>query len=531
MLEHKPLPQSWHRRFQNAKLRRLHRIPQVAGTEQDESLVFAEQAKVIFRLAGRRFLRTLGRDLPNRTGGSRTFDLVQDALVLVLLASGMQRGRHHGETCANKSAELHHGQYENSRSQPRQPEERKPLLVTFAALFYHWVMNRTHLLASLIATTGLATVGHADWLQFRGPAGAAVATGDVLPGEKPQIVWKATLPGRGLSSPVVIGDRLFITCSSGPQQEVLHVICFSATSGEMVWQRTMRATGRTMSHNKTCVAAPTPCSDGTTVFALFSSNDLFAFDLEGKLKWLRGLTFDYANASNSLGMSQSPTVLGNVLVVQSENDAESFAAGLDLQTGRNVWKLERPKAANWTSAIQHAGLVALQSSEGLLALRAEDGSTAWKYADGASTIPSSVASGDTIYAVSRGITALAPDAAGSVSQLWRNEGLKPGTASPLVLGEHLYVVNNAGVLIQASRKDGSENWKLRLKGPFSGSPVAAGKYIYIASERGVFQVIDTTAKEGEVVHSVELNETVLSTPAISDGALYLRSDSTLWKLK
>jgi outer membrane protein assembly factor BamB len=298
-----------------------------------------------------------------------------------------------------------------------------------------------------------------------------------------------------------------------------------------MWQRIMRATGRTMTHEKTCVAAPTPCSDGTTVFALFSSNDLFAFDLDGDLKWLRGLTFDYSNASNSLGMSQSPLVLGGTLVVQSENDAESFAAGLDLKTGRNVWKLERPKAANWTSAIPHGGTVALQSSEGLLALNPASGETAWSYADGASTIPSSVATADAVYAVSKGITALAPDTSGSVSQLWRNEGLKPGTASPLVLGDHLYVVNNAGVLIQANRNDGTENWKLRLKGPFSGSPVAAGQYLYITNERGIFQVVDTKAPEGEVVYSIELGETVLTTAAISDGALFVRSDGKLWKLE
>lgn len=416
-------------------------------------------------------------------------------------------------------------------SQPCPSKEIKPPLVTLAAVFYHLEMNRNLLLACLIPLAGQPSLIHADWPQFRGVNGSAVAGEKESLSEKPEIAWTASLPGRGLSSPIIVGDRVFITCSSGSQQDVLHVICFNAESGAIRWQRTMRATGRTMSHSKTCVAAPTPCSDGEAIYALFSSNDLFAFDLDGGLKWLRGLTFDYANASNSLGMSQSPTVVAGTLVVQSENDAESFAAGIDLKTGRNVWKMDRPKAANWTSAIQHGGFVTLQSGEGLLALNAATGATAWKYADGASTIPSSVATADVIYAASKGITALAPDASGSVSQLWRNEGLKPGTPSPLVLGNHLYVVNNAGVLIQASRDDGSENWKLRLKGPFSGSPVAAGKHIYIANERGIFQVIDTTAPEGEVVHSIELNETVLSTPAISGGALYLRSDAKLWKLK
>jgi hypothetical protein len=93
------------------------------------------------------------------------------------------------------------------------------------------------------------------------------------------------------------------------------------------------------------------------------------------------------------------------------------------------------------------------------------------------------------------------------------------------------VLNGAGVLVKASLANGDEAWKLRLKGPMSGSPVAAGKYIYIASERGDFQVVDTTAKEGEVIHTVELKETVLCSPAISNGAVYVRSDKTLWKLK
>lgn len=291
----------------------------------------------------------------------------------------------------------------------------------------------------------------------------------------------------------------------------------------------MRATGRTMSHNKTCVAANTPCSDGDRVFALFSSNDLFAFDLDGNLLWLRGLTFDYPNANNSLGMAQSPVVLDGTLVVQ-RTGSESFAAGLDVATGRNKWKMDRPKAANWSSATLWKGAVALQSSKGILAVEPATGKTIWDYTDGASTTPSSVVTGEVLYAVSHGITALAPEK-GSVTQLWRNEKLNPGTASPLVLGDHLYVVNGAGVLIKASIKNGDELWKLRMKGPFSGSPVAAGKRIYAVNERGIFQTIDPEAPEGKVTQEIELKETVLTTPAISGGAIYVRSDSKLWKLQ
>ncbi|SKA97841.1 PQQ-like domain-containing protein [Prosthecobacter debontii] len=369
----------------------------------------------------------------------------------------------------------------------------------------------------------------ADWPQFRGPNASAVST-EAAPGPNLEIAWSVDLPGRGLSSPIIVGDKVFLTCSSGPDQSNLHVFCFSATDGKKLWERVMKATGRTMSHNKTCVAAPTPCSDGKRVFALYSSNDLFAFDLDGNLLWLRGLTYDYANASNSLGMSSSPVVVGDTLIVQSENDSESLAVGIDVTTGKNRWKKERPKAANWTSAVIYQDVVALQSSKGLTGVNPQTGEIVWDYTDGASTIPSSAVTQTAIYVPSNGVTALAPEK-GAASQLWRAEGLKPGTGSPLVIGDSIYVLNNTGVLIKASTANGDEAWKLRLKGPSSGSPVAAGKYIYIASERGFFQVVDTTAPEGEVVHTVELKDTILSSAAISHGAVYVRSDKKLWKLK
>lgn len=382
----------------------------------------------------------------------------------------------------------------------------------------------------------LPAVVRADWLQFRGPKGSSVSAETKVPAESLKIAWSVDLPGRGLSAPIIVGDKVFLTSASGPEQASLHVFCFSATDGHKVWERVMHATGRTMTQSKTCVAAPTPCSDGRLVFALYSSNDLFAFDLDGNLQWLRGLTLDYANASNSLGMAQSPIVAGGTLVVQSENDSESFAAGIDTATGVNKWKMERPKAANWSSAlVWKDDVVALQSSKGLTGVEAATGKVLWNYAEGASTIPSSALGANAIYAASNGITALVPES-GAVSQLWRNEKLRPGTASPVVVGDGLFVINSAGVLLKADAKTGADdrNFKLRLKGPFSGSPVAVGTKLYIVSERGVFQAIDTTGAEGKVLQEIELlsgsKDMVLCTPAIADGAVYARSDGKLWKL-
>lgn len=370
-----------------------------------------------------------------------------------------------------------------------------------------------------------------DWMQFRGPNGSAVSNDGEGVQEKVEVEWESALPGRGLSCPIVVGDKVFVTAATGQEQGTLHVLCFSASDGRKLWERTLRATGRTMSHKKTNVAAPTPCSDGERVFALFSSNDLVAYDLEGNLLWLRGLMLDYTNASNSLGMASSPVVVKGTLVVQSENDSESLALGIDVKTGVNRWKMERPKAANWTSATVFGQTVALQSSKGLTGVEPETGRVLWNYADGASTIPSSAVTAKAIYVPSNGITALVPEA-DSTTQLWRAEKLKPGTASPLVIGESLYLVNGTGVLVKADLATGDEVWKLRMKGPFSGSPVASGGRLFIASEQGDLQVIDPSGKdEGKVVHTVELKDSILSTPAVSEGALFVRSDAKLWKLK
>ena len=378
----------------------------------------------------------------------------------------------------------------------------------------------------------------ADWPQFRGPNGNSVASGPAVSAklDAGSIAWTADLPGRGLGSPIVLGGRVFVTCSSGPKQNRLHVICFNAADGRKRWERQFWATGRTMCQETTCVAAPTPASDGERIFAIFSSNDLVCLDLEGNLVWLRGLTVDYPNASNSLGMASSLTVTDGVLVAMVENDSESFTAGIDVKTGVNRWKLDRPKMANWTSpslirSPSGATQVLLQSGKGVTAVEPTTGRIVWQYTEGASTIPSGTVSDGILYVPSQGITALQPSSDGSSpKQLWRSGQLRPATASPVVLNQRVFTLNDAGVLSCGDAKDGNRLWQLRLKGKFSATPLAAGVFLYCVNDKGLLQVVDTTQPEGAVTSELDLGQTILSTPAISDGAIYVRSDGKLWKL-
>ena len=400
-------------------------------------------------------------------------------------------------------------------------------------------MNRTIALACCFAALMAFDAPASDWRQFRGPDGTGISDETGLPtllDARKSIAWKTALPGRGLSSPIIVGDRVFVTCSSGGQQERLQVLCFNATDGSLRWERQFWATGRTTCHDKISVAAPTPVSDGERLFALFSSNDLVCLDLDGNLIWLRGLMRDYPNASNSLGMSTSPVVADGVLVVQTETDSESFVAGIDVLTGINRWKIPRVKHANWTSPIilrESAGkpLIGLQSGAGISAIEPTSGREVWKFADGASTIPSSVAQGKTLFVPSRGITALEMLPGGEPpKQLWRASQLRPATASPLVLGEQIFILNEADVLTSGETTTGNRRWQLRLKGPISASPVSAGGHLYFVNEKGLIQVVDPTGAEGRVVSELDLGATIIGTPSIGGAALYLRSDGHLWKI-
>ncbi len=400
-------------------------------------------------------------------------------------------------------------------------------------MFFRTILGLS--LFSLVAS-GLA----ADFRQFRGNHVDGLA-----PGEKPpiqlsenSIAWKKSLPGRGLSSPIIVGDRLFVTACSGAAQERLHILAFETASGNLLWHRQFWATGRTVTHQKTCVAAPTPCSDGKRVFASFSSNDIICVDLDGNLQWCRGLTWDYPNASNSLGMSSSPIIVGKTLIVMAENDDESFSTGLDVATGETRWHAPRPRAANWTSPAIWRGKtpdedrVLIQSSQGVVAMDPDSGKVEWTYSDGAATIPSLVVAEQVAYVPSHGLTAIQPGRSNpNVPEiLWQSGALSPSVASPVVHEQQVYVINRAGVLTCADRSSGDRLWQLRLTGPFSGSPIIANGHAYVANEKGLLQVARIGQERGSVVSALDLGETILCTPAISGNAIYLRSDGHLWKV-
>jgi outer membrane protein assembly factor BamB len=380
----------------------------------------------------------------------------------------------------------------------------------------------------------------ADWLQFRGTTGNGVATPDTSAANAPpvswkdatNVAWKSELPGRGLSSPIVVGNRVVVTANSGVRQDRLHVLCFDRDSGAEIWHRQFWATGMTHCHPKTSMAAPSPASDGKRIYALYSCNDLACLDLDGNVLWLRALMLDYPNAANSVGLSASPVVVDDTLVVQIENESVSFAAGLNTSDGVNRWKLDRPRALNWSSPVPVGPTgVLLQSTSEIAFIEARSGKVLWTHAAACGAIPSSTVTEKVFVIPSEGMTALKCE--GSIASkptiVWKSNKMTADTPSPLIYDERIYAVGGS-ILRCADLQTGEVKWRLRLKGPFSGSLVAAGGRIYCFSEEGVCQVVQPGDGEGTVVGTSELGESVLCTPAISDGGLFVRSDKHLWKI-
>lgn len=395
---------------------------------------------------------------------------------------------------------------------------------------------------TLMVVSLLALPAVADWRQFRGNDTTSSDSSCILPdqwtADGENIAWKVELPGRGPSSPIVVGDKVIVTTASGADSEQLHVLCYSAEEGKLLWQRNFWATGRTFSHSQSTPAAPSPVSDGKHIFAFFGSNDLACLDLDGNLLWYRGLGHEHPKAGNDVGMASSPLVIDDTVIVQIENQGDSFAAGIDAANGQTRWFLPRDEKANWASPIaitssdpSHKNVALLQNSGGITAVDPKSGEILWELGGGASTISSAIAAEGKAYIASHGLTMLdLQNPAVQPEVKWEVSKLNPTSMSPILYGDQVFIINGAGVLTCANATTGEIEWPLRLKGPFWASPVIAGSKLYAANFSGTVFVVDLSGKKGKIVEQIEMGENIQATPALAGNAMYLKGEHHLWKI-
>lgn len=390
-----------------------------------------------------------------------------------------------------------------------------------------------------LAAGAICLFAGGDWRHFRGTHTNSVSRETNLPvsfDENRNVAWKAPLPGRGPSSPIVVAGRVVVTAASGPRQDRLHVLCFDAETGKLQWERQLWATGHTVVNGFGGNAAPTPASDGRLIFAFYSSNDLVCFDLDGNLQWFRGLAYECPAVRNDVGMASSPLVLGETVIVQLDGSVDSFVAGIDKATGETRWRLERQPGAIWASPTVLRGkspeedVVLLQSRSRLSAHDPATGKLLWDYEAKCHSIASVTTSADRVYLPAWGLHALRYDPGqGTVKLLWYENRLLSSDPSPLIHEGRAYTLKSKSILACGDAADGKILWQLRLKGPIWASPVVADGRIYCVNYDGLVQVVELGEK-GRVIGTSQIDPKILASPAVADGAIYFRSDARLWKV-
>jgi outer membrane protein assembly factor BamB len=385
---------------------------------------------------------------------------------------------------------------------------------------------------AVMALTALAE----DVPQFRGTNGSGVSRETGLPvtwSDKDGIRWKVELPGRGLSNPVIAGGKVFVTAATGHQQDRLHVLCYDLATGKKLWHRHIAATGTTLCHPKTNMAAPTPVTDGKHVYAMFATADLVAYDFAGNLVWYRSLVGDYPTVGNNVGMAASPTLWRDSVIVLMENAGESFAVAINTSTGENRWRIERPRIISWvTPLIIKNGQreeVLLQTAAELSAHDPATGKKLWSIDDKKfATTPSPIFGDGMIYTPGEKFFAIRPGSDKAKADIvWQSTKHPTGYTSPLYYQGRLYTLSAAGVLNYSDATTGNHLGALRLEGKYAASPLAADGKLYLVSEEGATTVVDATPQP-KILSINQLPEVFLASPVAADGALFLRSDKHLY---
>ena len=396
-------------------------------------------------------------------------------------------------------------------------------------------MRRIVGLALVLAGCGLLQAG--DWTQFRGPGGSGISPEKDLPtlwSKSEGLRWSVDLPGRGLSNPVIAAGKVYVTACSGYRQRRLHVLCFEEKTGKKLWERQFTATGSTACHPVSNMAAPTPVTDGQAVYALFATGDLAALDAQGHLLWYRSLVGDYPEITNQVGMASSPVLAQGVLCIPMDNVGDAFLAGLDAATGRNLWKHQRKAQLNWVTPVTfplgERTAVLFQASDLAEALDIQSGKPIWSFASpGLSTIPSPTYAEGVLYLTSgRGsVLAVRPQVNGKSEELFKAENVFAGYPSPVVYQGKLYGLTDVAVTC-TDLKSGTELWKQRVEGKFSASPVIADGKLYAINEKGRGFVLDIRGDKPKILAKNDLDDKIQATPAVANGAIYLRSDNKLY---
>lgn len=409
--------------------------------------------------------------------------------------------------------------------------------------------RRPHGMATLILA-GLLwwTTGHVagqDWTRFRGPNGSGVSPATNLPArwEDTDYLFRVELPGAGHSSPVAWGQRVFLT-SAADDGATRIVLCLDAVSGAILWTRTFPASEHSK-HQLNSFASPTPCCDTERVYVSWSSPESYlvvALDHQGGELWRADLG-PYVSQHSA---GPSPIVYQNLLIVGNEQDGESSLVALDRESGQVVWETPRrtEKVSYSTPCVYRPAegpeeLIFLSWAHGVSGIDPRTGGTNWELAGvfDKRTVSSPVLGAGLVFgtcgsgAGGNYLAAVRPAAASgqAPAEVFRIDKSAPYVPTPVVVDNRLYLWSDQGVAGCVELPTGKVLWQKRVGGNYFGSPIWAGGKLYCLSSDGEVAVV-AAADEFELLGKMNLGELSHSTPAISGGRLYLRTQSHLFAI-
>ena len=421
-----------------------------------------------------------------------------------------------------------------------------------------------------------------NWPRFRGPAGSGIADSQPLRTEWDAatgrgILWKAPVPGIGHSSPVVWGDRIFVstaisTAAQGhynpkdsgidPSRDVTvhewRVMALDKNTGRVLWSHSAhRGVPKVKRHVKATQANASPATDGRFVVVSFGSEGLYTYDVNGTLLWQRDLGIldpGYAGQPDlQWGFASSPIIHGDLVILQCDIQQNSFIVAFNLKDGTQAWRARRDEIPAWSTPVIYAGRTRTELvTSGSKYYRGYDplsGRELWRLRDDTQVkVPSPVVADDLFFLSGgnprgRDFYAVRPTATGDISLAatdergphvaWRKTRGSPYTPTPIVYEGLLYVCNDNGVLTLYEAASGAQVYTHRLgttNSTFSASPVAARGHLYFASEDGEVFVIKA-GRTYALVSTNRMGEPLMATPAISDGMLIIRGQQHLFAVR
>jgi len=389
-----------------------------------------------------------------------------------------------------------------------------------------------------------AAWGEDNWMRFRGPEGTGHSQDAAIPvsWDESAVKWRVDLPGRGQSSPVNFGNRLFLTAAN-PDGTRRQVLCYSCEDGELLWSREVEVAQPETPHRMNSFATPTCVTDGERVVAFFGPGGLHAYDLDGNPLWSRQL----GEFPGPWGVAASPVIDGGRVIQNADAQGTSWLMAFDVETGEELWRTPRQDLprGGWSTPIFIAfdgrREMVLNGEFGVRGYDPETGEEWWfcRGFNGRGSPVPDFAHG-ILYVVNGkpGDTyAVRPGGRGDVTEthmVWHaeREGGRD-LSSPAVVGDHVFIVTMSGIAMGYDAHSGDVHFKERLDGAFSASPLVANGLIYLTTEQGKVLVV----KPGESLELVAENplgadrgEIFRSTPAPIRGDLYIRSDRALYRV-